>query len=157
MNGNTLVVEWDDSKLKEIEDAKTIYRQARQAGRVIVDMVGNTIDGFKSSLKSFKVLEKALSETQFSMRIINDTGDELVIWDSNIKKEVKEAGKLFEKYLNKGWKAYAINDDGTKGIRIVSFDADLEEVVFDDKTSINIKKFAESFGKVQLLPKTRAA
>ena len=157
MNGNTLVVEWDDSNLKEIEDAKTIYRQARQAGRIIVDMVGGTIGGFRASLKAFKVLEKALSDTQFSMRIINETGDELVIWDSNIKKEVNEASKLFEKYLKKGWRAYAINDDGTTGIRIVSFDSDLEEVIFDDKTSINIKKFAESFGKVQLLPKTRAA
>ena len=157
MNGNTMVIEWNGSNKREVEEAKTLYRSARKEGRIIVDMAGAIVQGFKASLLGFCIMEKALSDTQFSMRIINETGDQLVVWDSNIKKEVKEAEKLFTEYLGKGWKAYAINQNGDRGRRITHFNAELEEVTFDDKEKMSISKFAESFGKVQMLPKTRAA
>jgi hypothetical protein len=157
MNDNTCVVEWDDMNMKEIEEAKKLYQKARREGRKIVDMAGAVIEGFKASLRGFRIMEKALSSTQFSMRIINDTGDELVVWDSNVKKEIREAGKLFEKYLSDGYKAYAVKDDGSLGGRITKFDADLEEISFSDKQKQSVSRFAESFGKVQMLPKTRKA
>jgi len=157
INESTIEFGWDDSKLKEIEQAKALYRQARKDGRKIVDLKGGVVEGFRSNLLGFRILEKEYTNSQFSLLVVNETGDELVVWDSSVKKEVKEAAKLFAKYLDKGCKAYAVEPDGDKGRRIMSFDADLEEITFQDKGVMSISGFAKAFGKAQILPKTRRA
>ena len=157
LNNNAQVVEWDDSKLKEIEEAKVKYQQARREHRRITTLEGTPVEGFRANLLAFRILQPELSETQFTVRLINDTGDELLIWDSIVKSEVAEAGKVFTEYLEKGWKAYAVTPDGKLGQRIVKFDAALEEVHFADKKTLKLDAFVKSFKQVQVLPKTRKA
>ena len=154
----TREVSWDENaNLKMIDEVKSIYIKAKNEGYDIVDLDGKSIEVFKPSLLGFKILEKKLTQTQFSMRILNETGDELLIWDSVSKKEVQEAQKRFDEYIAKGWRAYAVNSDGSTGKRIRTFDADIEELTFADDMKMSFSKFVKSFGKIQMTPKTRAA
>lgn len=157
MNGNSMVVEWDDSNFKEIEEAKALYIKARKEGRKIFDMAGELVEGFKTTLKGFRIAEKEMSDTQFAVRFIDDSGDDRVIWDSSVKKEVREAEKRFTEYLDKGWRAYAVESNGDRGRRITKFDAKVEEISFADGKVMSLLRFAQAFGSVQVLPKTRKA
>jgi len=156
MNNAAMVIEFDDSSNREIEEAKTYYRKARAAGRKIVDMEGNPVEHFHPALQGFKILESELRDHEFAMRLINETGDETVIWDSRDPDEVKEAERRFKEYTDKGWKAYAVDASGKLAGRIRSFGADACEVVFKEGRDWkgDLKKFVESFKRVEMLPRT---
>lgn len=154
LNNNAQVVEWDDSSLKQIEEAKKLYQQARREHRKITTIGGEIIEGFRANLLAFRIESPELSDTQFSVRLVNDTGDELLIWDSKVKDEIGEAARVFAEYLEKGWKAYAVSPEGALGQRIVRFDASLEEVSFADKRTLKLEAFVKTFKQVQVLPKT---
>ena len=77
--------------------------------------------------------------------MIDETGDRRLIWDSTKPHEVKDAVSLFDEYIKKGWKAYAIDTKGNRGKRISRFDAATEEIFFDDiSTGDKLKDFVAS-------------
>jgi hypothetical protein len=147
---------FNPNNLREVDDAKKKYIDARRDNRVITDLEGNRIENFRPALGGFIIREQALGDNEFAFRIFDDTGDRRVIWNCNDPAEIREAKNEFDKYISKGWKAYAINRNGSMGKRIRSFDADLQEIVFDDKEGLTakLKDFAKSFKEVKVVPRT---
>jgi hypothetical protein len=155
MNAAPQLVEWDDDNKKEIEEAKSIYQKAREQNREIEDLFGNMVEYFRPSLKGFRIKGQRLKPHQFSMRILNEKGDETLIWDSRDPDEVKEAAKIFNKYIEKGWRAFATDIEGNRSRRIRAFDAEKEEVIFEeDNTKEKLQKFVGKFSEIKVLPKT---
>lgn len=144
MNASAMRIEWDSTCKKEIEEAKTLYRQAKLAGREVVDLEGRAIESFRSYFKGMIIKEIALLPTEFAMRIFDETGDRRLIWNATDPAQVKDAATLFDEYVKKGWKAYAIRDDGSRGRRIREFDAVKQELVVDDEsTNDKLKAFSD--------------
>lgn len=75
-------------------------------------------------------------------RILSDNGDDRVIWDRRIPKQVKEAFKKFKELMKKGYSAYATTSDGSRGHKITEFDPSLEEIVLGAKEAILLPKTA---------------
>ena len=79
---------------------------------------------------------------------IDDTGDRRLVWDLREQAQVLEASQLFSGYLDKGWRAYAIDAEGNKRRRIRSFNAEKEEILFEELTSNEIlTNFADKMKK----------
>jgi len=155
------IVEWDAFNKKEVEEAKKIYQQARREIREIVTLAGIPIEFFHPSLEGFEIKGKALKAGQFSVRILNEKGDETVVWDSNDPDEIEEAAKLFSNYLNKGWTPYAVSTDGSMRRKVKYFNPELMEVTFlepgKEKTATQkLKEFVKECPAVTILPKTYA-
>ena len=152
-----LRVDWDILNKKEIEDAKKYYQKARTEKRLITKDDGQVLTCFNASLGTFLIKETELSESQFEMRIFDETGDRRLIWDSSDAGQIKDAAKEFETYVAKGWRAYAIGLKGKPNQRIYKFDPEKEEIYFDESGSLKEKlsKFITSFKEVKMIPKTR--
>lgn len=153
------IVEWDDNISKEVEEAKKIYQQARREQREIITLAGQTIEFFHPSLKGFEIKGKALKLGEFSVRILNEKGDETLIWDSNDPDEIEEAAKIFSDYLNKGWTPYAVSPNGDLKRKVRYFNPELMEVTFvepgKEKTfTQKLRDFVQAFPAVTMLPKT---
>ena len=155
LNNAALQVDWDVDNKKDTEAAKSIFMQAKKENRTLVTEDTKVINHFSEivHIGAFKVLESLLTEQQILMRILNEKGDETIIWDSLLKKEVKEAEDVFHKYIDKGWKAYAIQFDGTRGRRIKTFRPTMEEISFSDE-KLSLKEFRAKFNKIEVLPST---
>jgi len=134
MNNSSMIIEWNDSNKKEVEEAKGHYMKARTEGRLITDMEGNAIQHFKPSLLGFTIKETELGDHEFAVRVFDETGDRRIIWNMTDPDQVKEAAKLFDEYMTKGWRAYAVDASGKTRLRIHKFDAEREEVLFEDKS-----------------------
>ena len=177
MNNSALLIEWDENNKKEIEEAKLQYQKARSLGRVVTDVDGNIIQFFNPNLCGIKIQETELSEHQFSMRILDETGDRRLIWDAMDTQQLDEAEKLFQVYKDRGWRAYAVDVTGKKKRKIYTFDAKQQEVFFEERSISNIltdfgskitndvkkpKKimkealadFVKAFNKIEVLPRT---
>lgn len=149
------MVTWNPLSKKEIEDAKTYYLKARKESRSIFDLDGKPITVFSSILGGFTIGESELKENELSVWLVNETGDELITWDINNPIQTKEAFEKFQKYLEKGWKAYCIHQDGSRSRRIRQFDSRAEEIIFDDQTTKQkLADFVKSFKKIDVLPRT---
>jgi len=152
--------EWDTNNSKQTEHYKSLYQKAKAAGRQILSPNDNKpLPSFREVLiqGGFVVGETELTDSQFAMRLFNETGDTRLIWDSGRPKELAEAEKLFNEYVQKGWRAYAIGAQGKPTARrIFAFDAKLEEVFFDDKRTLkeSLSAFVKSFKEIKMTPKT---
>lgn len=152
-------VEWNTGRLKEAEEAKKVYLKAKQENRLILNEEDKPVETFAQVANKgvFIIGETELKETEFSMRVFNETGDSRLIWDSAEKSQVEEAKDRFNEYISNGWRAYAIKKDGTKSSRrIYHFDAELEEIYFDDQKSVKekLKDFIKEFKEIKMVPKT---
>lgn len=156
LNNTTTNLTWDPANRKQVDEVKAIYITARSQNRRIVDCEDKTIELFDPALGEIKILETELKEGEISARIIDETGDRRLIWDSKDPKQILECESEFNKYLTKGWKAYAVDKSGKKGRRIYAFDAVREEVYFDDKKTVKerLDTFIKEFGSFQILPAT---
>jgi len=151
-------IDWDANNRKEIEKAKLKYQQARRDLREIVFTESEkVVPCFNPSHESYLVRRKAIADTQFYLRAYDETGDQLVVWDSKDPCEVQDAFKLYQKCIEKGWRAYAKGDGGKLTKRIFSFDSEAEEIYFDEKKTIKEKlsEFVKTFREVNLTPATR--
>lgn len=159
LTNNAILFEWDQNNKKEVEQGKTLFRQAKYfEKRKVVAIDGECeIEHFHPSLEGIKVMPSERTETQLAIRIHDETGDQRLIWDSRYPAEIEEAAEKFNEYLDKGWKAYAVRPDGQNGKRIFRFDANAEEIYFDEKKEslgMKLKNFIKDFGEVVMLPKT---
>ena len=152
------IIDWDASNRKEIERAKLLYQQARKNKRdIVLTETDIPVIYFSPEHESYLVQKKALSESQFEMRIYDETGDRLLVWDSKDQLEVQDAHKMFQEYLDKGWRAYAVGDNGKNIKRIFKFDPSTQEIHFDEKKSVKEKlvNFVKTFKEIQMTPRTR--
>ena len=177
MNNSAMRIEWDIDSRKQIEDAKDHYRDAKKAGRLITDLDDNIVEFFRPNLGGFIIKETELKQNEFSVRVFDETGDRRLIWDASDLDQIKEAMKLFEDYLAKGWRAYAVDETGKTRRRIHSFNIATQEVLFEDKplkqiaadfvahvkktseaarvlSKDNFENFVKSFKKTELIPRT---
>ena len=147
MNNNAMRVEWDDNIPKEVEEAKSLYIKARQESRSLSLLDGTLLKSFRPYHQAFIIKESEMSDTQFSVRFHDKTGDRRLIWDTSCPEEVLDAQKHFEDYLSKGWRAYTTNKDGKKGRRIYGFNPNSLEIFFDEKSAKdNLKSFVDKMG-----------
>jgi hypothetical protein len=152
-----LRIEWDTTNKKEIEDAKKYYQRARAEKRTITTIEDIPVTCFNPNLGTLLIKNTELKETEFEMRIFDETGDRRLIWDSTDTDMIKDAAKMFKEYIKKGWRAYAIGFKGRPNKRVYDFDPEAEELFFDESGSIKEKlsKFIESFKEIKVIPKTR--
>jgi hypothetical protein len=63
------------------------------------------------------------------MRVLDENGDSRVVWDRRDKNQVKEAFAKFKDFIVKGYRAYVVRGDGSRGSRLDEFDPLLEEIL----------------------------
>lgn len=61
------------------------------------------------------------------MRIMSQNGDDRIVWSRRVAAEVREAHDKFKKLVEKGYRAYAILSDGSRGHELADFDPMVEE------------------------------
>jgi hypothetical protein len=61
------------------------------------------------------------------MRIMSQNGDDRIVWSRRVAAEVREAYDKFKELLGKGYRAYAILSDGSRGHELYDFDPSIEE------------------------------
>jgi len=148
VNNSAMIIEWDSDDFKQVEEAKAHYRNARKESRIITNIEGNVIEHFKPNLLGFIIKEKELKEDEFSVRVFDETGDRRLIWNAKDPKQITEAATLFNEYIAKGWRGYAVDDSGTSRRRIYKFDLEKQEILFEEKpTSQVFTDFAKSVKK----------
>jgi len=63
------------------------------------------------------------------MRILDETGDSKLIWDSENKDEVDAAKAQFNSLKKKGFTAYNVKKDGKAGTVMREFDPDAGKII----------------------------
>lgn len=56
------------------------------------------------------------------LRAMDGTGDTKMIWDASKPDEVEAAKSAFDKLKAKGYRAFAVKDNGESGAQILNFD-----------------------------------
>lgn len=64
-----------------------------------------------------------------TMAVLNQTGDVKTVWDSENEDEVSAARKQFDDLRKKGFLAYRVKRNGTKGEVIRTFDPEAESII----------------------------
>jgi hypothetical protein len=111
----------------------------------------NSTDAYEAGLKTGELLKqgwtptRSLSEAEAVgemllhppqkdanlgvMRVLDENGDSRIVWDRRDKNQVKEAFSKFKDFCVKGYRAYVVRSDGSKGSRLDEFDPLLEEIM----------------------------
>lgn len=82
-------------------------------------------------------LSEAFEETAgaaHELVVLDATGDTKIIWDPDRADEVAVARRTFEDLKKKGYAAYAVKRDGSKGEVVRAFDADAEKLILAPAT-----------------------
>lgn len=124
---------WDQNNKKQVEEAKVQVLRFKRLGYDILLANGKTMVWFRPYYE--QVLVKARRVCKCVMRVLNDSGDDRIVWDRDNGFEAMDAKKKFEDLLRKGYKAYSVRADGKKGRRIKEFDVDAEDIIMVPKTS----------------------
>jgi len=157
LHNASLRIDFNPLNRKQVDDAKKKYIQAKSDNRKILSPDRVPIPSFVHAIRDggFIIDETETSETEMAMHFIDDTGDRRVIWNMNDPAQVKEAAKNFKDYVAKGWKPYAIDRKGKRGMRIFSFNAEAQEIIFEDKTTVEkLANFVKKFKEIKMMPKT---
>ena len=125
---------WSPLKLKEIDEAKSIYFQFKRLGHQILKTNGDVVERFEPSLGAL-IIKTIKTEVTHIMKILSDAGDEKIVWDKNNGKQAKRAKETFEQFLAKKYTAYSTDAQGKKKKQITEFDVDAEEIIIIPPTS----------------------
>lgn len=125
-------VVWDSTRLKEIDEAKSLIMRYKKQGYEIQLPDGTVMERFNPRLE--EVVVKAKKVLKNVLKILNEKGDERIVWDKENGPEAMEAKKKFNEYLDKGYKAYSVDHAGNKKMRIEEFDVDAEEILMIPET-----------------------
>ncbi len=63
------------------------------------------------------------------MHVLDGTGDTKIVWDNKNADEVDNAEEQFKKWQKKGYLAYTVKKDGSKGEVMRKFDKDAEAII----------------------------
>jgi len=124
---------WDPMSLREVDEAKREIMKFRSKGYEILTADGTVMERFKPSLG--EVVVKATKFAKKILKILCEKGDERLVWDKEDGFEAKEAKAKFVEFLGKGYKAYSVDRDGDKNMRIHEFDVDAEEILMVPPTA----------------------
>ena len=94
-----LDIAFDTRNKKQVEEAKSLYQQAKQSGRVIL-VNGNAAFNFRVILEQGNMQIEAEGhddDNTLALHIIDQTGDRRPIWRMDDPDEVKAAADLFFK------------------------------------------------------------
>ena len=125
---------WDSKRLKEIDEAKKEFLKAKRAGHKIVDDKGNQVEHFRPYYEELIITAEQTTK-KHCMKILSESGDDRIVWDSDNGLEAKEAKAKFEELMKKGYKAYSVDSRGNKNRRIEEFDVEAEEVLMVPPTA----------------------
>lgn len=126
------VIVWDPNSERQIDDAKErVERLLRQGFSTV-----------KAEYSNGEVILRPppKDENIGVFRVLSDNGDDRIIWDRRDKNQVKEAFAVFKKYMDKGYTAYVVNEDGSHGHKITEFDPGLEEIIMNAGEAILVPK-----------------
>lgn len=127
-------ITWDSSRLKEIDEAKSMIMTHKRLGHEITLADGVTpMDRFLPSLEEVIIKAKKLGTRV--MKILCEKGDERLTWDRENGTEALEAKKKFLELIEKGYTAYSVDVRGKKNRKIEEFDVDAEEILMVPKTA----------------------
>jgi len=138
MTTDTLVMDervvWDSKRLKEIDEAKKRILDHKKAGYEIVLADGSPMKTFNPRYEEVIIRARKVGKKNV-LKILNELGDERIIWEKEDGREAKEAKKKFVDYIKKGYKAYSVDARGKKNMRIDEFDVDAEEILMVPPTA----------------------
>lgn len=83
-----------------------------------------------SVIEAMDAPEAVNFETHGVFITLDKTGDSKHIWDRNNSDEVAVARDMFESFKKKGYTAYHVKGDGSKGEVMREFDKKAEKVIF---------------------------
>lgn len=63
------------------------------------------------------------------MCILDKTGDTKITWDARNEAEVENARRTFDDLKAKGFLAYSVSKDGSKGEILKKFDPNVEKII----------------------------
>lgn len=126
---------WNPADLKEVDEAKAVLRAWKKMGYRIELEDGSEMEFFRPHYGEATV-KAGIPEARYVMRILNETGDEVITWNKENGGEALEAKKRLYKHLKKGGTAYTVRKDGTRKRQIAEFDVDSEELILDDITTL---------------------
>lgn len=124
---------WDSKSLKQIDEAKKRIMAFKKQGHPIFLASGVLMEKFHPHLEEV-IVKAAKVENKHTLKILNEKGDERLVWDKEKGQEAKEAKKKFLELLKKGYKAYSVDTRGQKNRKIEEFDVDAEEILMVPST-----------------------
>ena len=126
-------VVWDSKSLKEIDEAKAIIMQYKRAGYEIQLEDGSPMERWSPTYE--EVVIKATPTRKNTMKILSESGDDRIVWDVEDSEESQHAKNKFDELIKKGYKAYSVDLNGKKNIRIEEFDVEAEEILMVPPTA----------------------
>lgn len=112
-------VVWDPDKADD-------YKAAFQRVKELTDQ-GFTVD--YTGVGEVLLSPPPFNSDQLLIRVLDDSGDSRILWNRKRQAEVEDARRRFDEYMKKGYRAYVCRSDGSKGARVETFDALLEEII----------------------------
>jgi len=128
------IVVWDPSHLKEIEEAKRVYREYKALRYIMLKPDGSLLDFFHPSHGQFTIIAK-INKTENVMKILDDSGDTRVKWTKENGKQALNAKNKFLKLIEDGYTAFSVNSSGKKKNKITEFDVDAQEIIMVPPTA----------------------
>lgn len=120
---------WDPLETAQIKEAKEKIDALVQKGFTVKQL---------DEVEGAALLEpKLLNKRQLLMRVMDETGDRRIIWDRNDRRQILEVKKEFEESIARGYKAYVCRMNGSKGRRMDTFDALMEELIISSERDEN--------------------
>jgi len=121
-------ITWDRARLKEIDEAKVMILKYKRMGYPVLKEDGTEMERFDPFLEEVLIKAQRIMGKK-TLKILNEHGDERLVWDMNNGREAKEAKKKFLDYISKGYKAYSVDAEGRKNRRIEEYDVEAEEIL----------------------------
>jgi len=139
-------VVWNPEIASDVLEAQEKVEKLRNQGFVV----------FSSEPGEMVLQPPARDHGMFLMRVLDDNGDTRLVWNRRDQAEVDEARTKFNKYLQKGYRAYLCRSDGSKGHRVETFDSLLEELILMEKKEAEKHDVAKGWGQPEaiMVPRT---
>lgn len=97
-------------------------------------MTVTTVDDRPGEIKNMTQAEQdVLPEGKSCLYALDHTGDSRFMWSKDNPDEVEAAKKTFKRLLDKGYDAFKVRADGSKGEKISSFDPDAEKIIMSPR------------------------
>lgn len=106
-----------------------VYDEATEARERIAELKNQ---GFTPTSEAEGAVELAAplrDENKRCFRILSQNGDDIIVWDRRVAAQVKQAYKKCKELLDKGYTAYTIMRDGSRGHKITEFNPALQEIL----------------------------
>jgi hypothetical protein len=68
-------------------------------------------------------------EGKIAIAVLGSSGDTKKIWDKSNEDEVEDARASYDRLKKKGYLAFSVNKDGSKGEQMTEFDPDAERMI----------------------------